>query len=89
MLRIKLTSMGAEGMTTVWRPRVRIDVPDVGDVENKDMSREESTKKGTKRKLAPKHFGPCEHGVKPRSWCKVCRASVSYTHLTLPTILRV
>ena len=59
-------------MTTVWRPRVRIDVPDVGDVENKDTSREESTKKGTKRKIAPKHFGPCEHGVKYRSSCKVC-----------------
>ena len=74
MLRVELTSRGAEGMTTVWRPRVRIYVPNVGDVENKDTSREESTKKGTKRKLAPKHFGPCEHGVKPRSWCKVCRA---------------
>ena len=59
-------------MTTVWRPRVRIDVPNVGDVENTDTSREESTKKGTKRKRAPKHYGPCEHGVKPRSWCKVC-----------------
>ena len=61
-------------MTTVWRPRVRIDVPDVGDAEKTDTSREESTKKGTKRKSAPKHHGPCEHGVKPRSNCKVCRA---------------
>ena len=59
-------------MTKVWRPRVRIDVPDVGDVENTDTSREESTKKGTKRKRAPMHFGPCEHGVKYRSRCKVC-----------------
>ena len=63
-----VTSMGAPtsrgGMTTVWRPRVRIDVPDVGDAENTDTSREESTKKGTKRKIAPRHYGPCEHGVK-------------------------
>ena len=60
--------------TTVWRPRVRIDVPDVGDAENTDTSREELTKKGTKRKSAPRHHGPCEHGVKYRSWCKVCSA---------------
>ena len=62
------------GMTTVWRPRVRIDVPDVGDAENTDTSREELTKKGTKRKIAPMHHGPCEHGVKHRSNCKVCSA---------------
>ena len=61
-------------MTTVWRPRVRIDVPNVGDAEKTDTSREELTKKGTKRKRAPMHYGPCEHGVKYRSWCKVCRA---------------
>jgi hypothetical protein len=61
-------------MTTVWRPRVRIDVPNVGDTENTDTWREESTKKGTKRKYAPRHHGPCEHGVKQRSKCKVCGA---------------
>ena len=60
--------------TTIWRPRVRIDVPDVGDVENTDTSREELTTKGTKRKYAPRHYGPCEHGVKYRSKCKVCGA---------------
>ena len=74
--RKNLTSRGAPtsrmGMTTVWRPRVRIDVPDVGDAENTDTSREESTKKGTKRKRAPPTKGPCEHGVKTRSKCKVC-----------------
>ena len=59
-------------MTTVWRPRVRIAVPNVGGAENTDTSREESTKKGTKRKRAPMHHGPCEHGVKYRSQCKVC-----------------
>ena len=61
-------------MTTVWRPRVRIDVPDVADVDAKETWRDELTKKGTKRKRAPKHFGPCEHGVKYRSHCKVCGA---------------
>ena len=62
------------GMTTVWRPRVRIDVPDVGDAEKTDTSREELTTRGTKRKIAPMHRGPCEHGVKHRSNCKVCSA---------------
>ena len=61
-------------MTTVWRPRVRIAVPNVGGAENTDTSREELTKKGTKRKIAPRHYGPCEHGVKYRSQCKVCGA---------------
>ena len=80
MLRVKLTSMGAEGMTTVWRPRVRIAVPDVGDAENTDTSREELTKKGTKRKRAPYTKGPCEHGVKNRSKCKECGGSGSCEH---------
>ena len=76
--RYILPSRGAPtsrmGMTTVWRPRVRIAVPDVGDAENTDTWREESTKKGKKRKRAPPTKGPCEHGVKPRSNCKVCSA---------------
>jgi hypothetical protein len=74
MLRVKLTSRGAEGMTTVWRPKVRIAVPDVGDADNTATSREELTTRGTKRKIAPRHHGPCEHGVKYRSKCKVCSA---------------
>ena len=61
-------------MTTVWRPRVRIDVPDVGDVDAKETWRDELTSKGTKRKRAPCIKGPCEHGVKHRSKCKVCGA---------------
>ena len=40
--------------TTIWRPKVRIDVPDVGDVDDKDTLREDLTKKGTKRKYAPR-----------------------------------
>ena len=60
------------GMTTVWRPRVRIAVPDIDGADADEKRREELTKKGTKRKRAPKHRGPCEHGVKYRSNCKVC-----------------
>ena len=75
MVRASSSLRGARmGMTTVWRPRVRIDVPNVGGAENTDTSRDELTKKGTKRKRAPKHYGPCEHGVKYRSKCKVCGA---------------
>ena len=35
---------------------------------------EDASNKGTKRKRAPRTKGPCEHGVKPRSKCKVCGA---------------
>jgi hypothetical protein len=60
--------------TTVWRPRVRIAVPDIDGADVDENRRDESTKKGTKRKKrAPPTKGPCEHGVKPRSQCKVCR----------------
>jgi len=71
------TSMGAGGMTTVWRPRVRIPVPEVDDEVEVGVEVPEEvllTKKGTKRKRAPMHYGPCEHGVKYRSQCKVCGA---------------
>jgi hypothetical protein len=71
------TSMGAGGMTTVRRPRVRIEVRDVVvEVESKAEVPEEEllTVKGTKRKRAPPTKGPCEHGVKYRSNCKVCSA---------------
>ena len=72
------TSMGAGGMTTVWRPRVRIEVPEVDDeVEvGVEVTEEELlTKKGTKRKRAPCTKGPCEHGVKWRSSAR-CAALV-------------
>ena len=61
-------------MTTVWRPRVRIPVPDIDGADADENRRDELTKKGTKRKIAPRHYGPCEHGVKYRSKCKVCSA---------------
>ena len=59
------------GMTTVWRPRVRIPVPNIDGADADENRRDELTKKGTKRKM---HYGPCEHGVKYRSNCKVCSA---------------
>ena len=60
--------------TTVWRPRVRIAVPDIDGADADENRRDELTVRGTKRKIAPKHHGPCEHGVKYkyRSACKVC-----------------
>ena len=66
-------------MTTVWRPRVRIPVPDIDGADADENRRDESTKKGTKRKGTKrkgttKHRGPCKHGVKYRSNCKVCSA---------------
>jgi hypothetical protein len=54
-------------------------VPDVDEGEKGVEVAEEVndaglTKKGTKRKRAPPTKGPCEHGVKQRSKCKVCSA---------------
>ena len=67
---------GARGgmMTTVWRPKVRIPVPNIDGADVDEKRRDESTTKGTKRKRAPNTKGPCEHGVKRRSKCKVCSA---------------
>ena len=64
-------------MTTVWRPRVRIAVPDVDEEVEVGVEVTEDdllTVKGVKRKRAPPTKGPCEHGVKYRSKCKVCGA---------------
>ena len=60
-------------MTTVWRPRVRIAVPNIDGAEG-EVEVPEEVNKGTKRKSAPRTKGPCEHGVKYRSNCKVCSA---------------
>ena len=59
--------------TTVWQPIVirellLLDVDDEPGVAEKKGA----TVKGTKRKRAPHTKGPCEHGVKYRSNCKVC-----------------
>ena len=42
-------------MTTVWRPRVRIPVPDIDGADADENRRDELTTKGTKRKRAPIH----------------------------------
>ena len=60
--------------TTIWRPNVRVTLDEYGEVEDTEQEGEEVTKQGTKRKRAPPTKGPCEHGVKPRSRCKVCSA---------------
>ena len=60
--------------TTIWQPNVRVTLDEYGEVEDTERGGEEVTKQGTKRKRAPPTKGPCEHGVKPRSKCKVCGA---------------
>ena len=67
--------LGARGgMPSIWRPNVRVTLDEDGEVEDTEGGGEEVTKKGTKRKRAPRTKGPCEHGVKYRSNCKVCSA---------------
>ena len=53
-------------------PCVRIAVPNIDGADADEKRKEELTKQGTKRKRAPPTKGPCEHGVKQRSNCKVC-----------------
>ena len=60
--------------TTIWRPNVRVTLDEYGEVADTESGGEEVTKQGTKRKGAPPTKGPCEHGVKYRSNCKVCSA---------------
>ena len=60
--------------TTIWRPNVRVTLDECGEVEDTESGEEQVTKQGTKRKRAPPTKGPCEHGVKYRSQCKVCSA---------------
>ena len=71
-------TQGEGGMTTttttIWRPGVRVSLDENGEVEDTEGEEEEIMKKGTKRKRAPHTKGPCEHGVKYRSNCKVCSA---------------
>ena len=63
-------------MTTIWRPNLDRLYASVAEMEGSESEEEEkdATKKGVKRKRAPPTKGPCEHGVKPRSRCKVCGA---------------
>ena len=62
---------GAGMFKSILRPNVRRALPDE-DVEVGVT--EHASSKGTKRKRASKTKGPCEHGVKYRSNCKVCSA---------------
>ena len=61
-------------MSTIWRPNLGRLYASVAEMEGSESEEEEKdvTKKGVKRKRAPPTKGPCEHGVKPRSRCKVC-----------------
>ena len=60
-------------MTTIWRPHVRRKIPNIDDAKG-EVEVPEEVNKGVKRKRAPPTKGPCEHGVKQRSNCKVCSA---------------
>ena len=44
------------------------------DEVKEEANEEDGVKQGAKRKRAPYTKGPCEHGVKYRSQCKVCSA---------------
>ena len=67
-------------MTTWWRPdleRIRAEIAAEAELELEvkvEASDGDGAKQGTKRKRAPRTKGPCEHGVKYRSRCKVCSA---------------
>ena len=63
-------------MSTIWRPNLDRLYASVAEMEGSESEEEEkdATKKGVKRKRAPHTKGPCEHGVKYRSNCKVCSA---------------
>ena len=63
-------------MSTIWRPdldRLRASIAEMEGSES-EQEKEDATKKGVKRKRAPRTKGACEHGVKYRSQCKVCSA---------------
>ena len=55
-------------------PDVKVEPPADDDGINGEDGTTPSEGKGAKRKRAPRTKGPCEHGVKYRSKCKVCSA---------------
>ena len=62
-------------MRTLRRSNVRQSLPGTHEVEVKvGANEQDGVKQGVKRKRAPTTKGPCEHGMKPRSKCKVCSA---------------
>ena len=68
-------------MTTEWQPDIDKLLASVAEMEGADDVKAEveaadgdGANQGVKRKRAPRPTGPCEHGVKWRSRCKVCGA---------------
>ena len=62
-------------MTTVWEPDIEKLRASVAEMERwASEEAEDASNKGTKRKRTPYTKGPCEHGIKYRSQCKVCSA---------------
>ena len=55
-------------------PDVKVEPPADDDGINGEDEKTHLEGKGAKRKRAPRTKGPCEHGVKYRSNCKVCIA---------------
>ena len=56
-------------------PDVKVEpVADDDGINGEDEKKTDLEGKGAKRKRAPPTKGPCEHGVKSRSKCKVCGA---------------
>ena len=56
-------------------PDVKVEpVADDDGIHGEDGKKTDLEGKGAKRKRAPPTKGPCEHGVKQRSRCKVCSA---------------
>ena len=55
-------------------PDVKVETPADDDGINAEDEKTHLEGKGAKRKRGPPTKGPCEHGVKYRSKCKVCRA---------------
>ena len=62
-------------MRTLRRSNVRQSLPGTHEVEVKvGANEQDGVKQGVKRKRGRPTKGPCEHGVKYRSNCKVCSA---------------
>ena len=59
--------------TTFWRPDLK-KLRAEAEAEAKLLDDVDAAEQVTKRKRAPRTKGPCEHGVKQRSRCKVCSA---------------
>ena len=59
--------------TTFWRPDLK-KLRAEAEAEAKLLDDVDAAEQVTKRKRAPRTKGPCPHGVKYRSNCKVCGA---------------